>query len=198
MPQQMSDLMSLVRLREELGADTLTLDARRQLESRVAELEAELEATGIDVEWLLSQRWVVAERRRQAAIAANPTLEGQSAEIAGFLILARIIGLGFLADFLSRTVLVGFLTGVGIQVAAGFQIVRDAHRAQAIDGVFLALHGSMRVEGMAGSPEATLIASWIRSIKTPSWFDWKVSSSTPSSLAAASSMPSMSARVCVP
>jgi SulP family sulfate permease len=38
---------------------------------------------------------------------------------AGFLILARIIGLGFLADFLSRTVLIGFLTGVGIQVAFG-------------------------------------------------------------------------------
>ena len=38
---------------------------------------------------------------------------------AGFLILARIVGLGFLADFLSRTVLVGFLTGVGIQVALG-------------------------------------------------------------------------------
>src|SRR5438067_3085535 len=35
---------------------------------------------------------------------------------AGFLLLARILRLGFLADFLSRTVLVGFLTGVGIQV----------------------------------------------------------------------------------
>ena len=38
---------------------------------------------------------------------------------AAFLILARVIGLGFLADFLSRTVLVGFLTGVGLQVALG-------------------------------------------------------------------------------
>jgi SulP family sulfate permease len=38
---------------------------------------------------------------------------------AGFLILARIIRLGFLADFLSRSVLIGFLTGVGIQVAMG-------------------------------------------------------------------------------
>jgi len=38
---------------------------------------------------------------------------------AGFLILARIVGLGFMADFLSRTVLIGFLTGVGIQVALG-------------------------------------------------------------------------------
>jgi sulfate permease, SulP family len=36
---------------------------------------------------------------------------------AGLLILARFIGLGFLADFLSRTVLIGFLTGVGIQVS---------------------------------------------------------------------------------
>jgi SulP family sulfate permease len=38
---------------------------------------------------------------------------------AGFLILARLMRLGFLADFLSRTVLIGFLTGVGIQVALG-------------------------------------------------------------------------------
>jgi SulP family sulfate permease len=38
---------------------------------------------------------------------------------AGFLIIARIIRLGFLADFLSRTVLVGFLSGVGVQVALG-------------------------------------------------------------------------------
>jgi SulP family sulfate permease len=35
----------------------------------------------------------------------------------GYLLLARIFKLGFLADFLSRTVLVGFLTGVGFQVA---------------------------------------------------------------------------------
>jgi len=38
---------------------------------------------------------------------------------AALLLLARIARLGFLADFISRTVLVGFLTGVGIQVALG-------------------------------------------------------------------------------
>lgn len=38
---------------------------------------------------------------------------------AGLLLLARLLRLGFLADFLSRTVLIGFLTGVGIQVALG-------------------------------------------------------------------------------
>jgi SulP family sulfate permease len=35
---------------------------------------------------------------------------------AGFLLLARILKLGFLADFLSQTVLTGFLAGVGFQV----------------------------------------------------------------------------------
>ncbi len=42
------------------------------------------------------------------------------AMMAGALvILARVVGLAFLADFLSRSVLAGFLTGVGIQVALG-------------------------------------------------------------------------------
>lgn len=36
---------------------------------------------------------------------------------AGLLLLARLLRLGFIANFLSRSVLVGFLTGVGIQVA---------------------------------------------------------------------------------
>ena len=38
---------------------------------------------------------------------------------AGLLLLARLARLGFLANFISRTVLIGFLTGVGIQVAMG-------------------------------------------------------------------------------
>jgi sulfate permease, SulP family len=36
---------------------------------------------------------------------------------AVILIIARLFRLGFLADFLSHTVLIGFLTGVGVQVA---------------------------------------------------------------------------------
>ena len=57
------------------------------------------------------------------AAAGSPqyvALAGALAVLAAvFLAVARIVRLGFLADFLSRTVLVGFLTGVGIQVAAG-------------------------------------------------------------------------------
>ena len=42
---------------------------------------------------------------------------------AALLLIARLFRLGFLADFLSRTVLVGFLAGVGIQVA--FAVLGD-------------------------------------------------------------------------
>ncbi len=37
---------------------------------------------------------------------------------SGLLVLARVFKLGFLADFLSRTALVGFLAGVGVQVGS--------------------------------------------------------------------------------
>ena len=48
---------------------------------------------------------------RYVALAATVALL-----TACFLLLARLLRLGFLADFLSQTVLVGFLTGVGFQV----------------------------------------------------------------------------------
>ncbi len=52
---------------------------------------------------------------------------------AGLLFLAWIFRLGFLADFLSRTVLVGFLTGVGFQVGIAmlgdmFGVAINSHR----------------------------------------------------------------------
>src|SRR6201996_7278232 len=60
---------------------------------------------------------------RASAMAAPSSVEYASLAAmvalltAGLLLIARIFKLGFLADFLSRTVLVGFLTGVGIQIA---------------------------------------------------------------------------------
>jgi sulfate permease, SulP family len=55
-----------------------------------------------------------------AGSGAYVRLAGLAALLAGVMLLvARLARLGFLANFLSRTVLVGFLTGVGIQVAAG-------------------------------------------------------------------------------
>jgi sulfate permease, SulP family len=64
---------------------------------------------------------------------------------SALLLVARIAGLGLLANFISRTVLVGFLTGVGVEVALG------------------------QLDGMLGTPapqvgphriNGTLIATW--------------------------------------
>ena len=52
-----------------------------------------------------------------AGSAKYVQLAGLAALLTGsLLVLARLARLGFLANFLSRTVLVGFLTGVGIRV----------------------------------------------------------------------------------
>ncbi len=58
---------------------------------------------------------------------------------AGFLLLARILKLGFLADFLSQTVLTGFLTGVGFQVGIavlGEMVGLDVHSNRTIEQIF--------------------------------------------------------------
>lgn len=77
-----------------------------------------------------SRYLVVAADSATAAILAGalagmaPIASPEYVALAGFvalltgicLLLARLLKLGFLADFLSQTVLVGFLTGVGFQV----------------------------------------------------------------------------------
>ena len=39
--------------------------------------------------------------------------------VGGLLVVARVLRLGFIGDFLSASVLIGFLTGVGVQVLSG-------------------------------------------------------------------------------
>jgi len=106
---------------------------------------------------------------------------------AGCLLLARLFKLGFLADFLSRTVLVGFLSGVGVQVGIAVlgemlglpihghrtvgqvvQIVRSAHRVHgptlalsaAVIGVVLACRAlSRRLPGPLLAVVGAVVAS---------------------------------------
>jgi len=66
---------------------------------------------------------------------------------AGFLLLARLLKLGFLADFLSRTVLVGFLAGVGFQVGTavlGEMLGLEVHSRQTVLQLVEVLHGLPR------------------------------------------------------
>ena len=96
-------------------------------------------------------------------------LAGLSALLAaGFLFLARIARLGFLSNFLSRTVLIGFLTGVGTQVAIGQ--VGGMLGVPAQDVSTTALSGGLRGLGLTlwhigeGSWQTALVSATVLAI----------------------------------
>ena len=87
-PDHLIALVAVVRLQEELDSGTLDKAVQPRVAARIAQKRAALEAAGIDIEWLISQRWVVAERRRAASLAVNTALEGSEVRIGGYLIPA--------------------------------------------------------------------------------------------------------------
>ena len=81
---------------------------------------------------------------------------------AGLLLLARIFKLGFLADFLSRTVLVGFLTGVGIQVGIamlGGMLGVDVISHRTLDQVWELLRGAPSFNAQSTGLSMFVVAS---------------------------------------
>ncbi len=89
---------------------------------------------------------------------------------AGLLLLARIFKLGFLADFLSRTVLTGFITGVGIQV--GIAMLGDMLGiATASHATLLQLQEVLRGLPLFNLPAAALSALIVGAILIGRHFD---------------------------
>lgn len=56
--------------------------------ANLAAAQAKLAADGIDADWLISQRWVVAERRERAATAGNEAIDGELVTLTGYAIPA--------------------------------------------------------------------------------------------------------------
>jgi hypothetical protein len=78
--EQLRLLISVVRLREQSAkGDQATPEDLDAAEQKLLEV-------GINADELISQRWAVAERRRKAASAGNPKLDGTTITIAGFAI----------------------------------------------------------------------------------------------------------------
>src|SRR5271166_3919052 len=82
--------------------------------------------------------------------------------IAGLLLLARIFKLGFLADFLSRTALVGFLPGVGLQVGVamlGGMLGVDVVSHRTLDQFWELLRGAPSVSVQSTGLSIFVVAS---------------------------------------
>lgn len=85
---QLSDLAAVVRLRKRLASENLTDDQRAQQKARLEIKEKTLANAKIDIDWLLSQRWIVADQRKQAAWAVNERLDGQTIGLKGYFLMA--------------------------------------------------------------------------------------------------------------
>lgn len=86
-PSQFQSLMDLARLQIALSGE-LPAGERAEFEERALILSRRLQAQGLDPEWILGQREIVAERRQKAAIATNSVLDGESIELTGYLLVA--------------------------------------------------------------------------------------------------------------
>jgi len=85
---QIESLRTIVFSRAKLESDDVAGEKRLELQERIRDAQAELSQSGVDADWLISQRWLVKERRENAAIAGNPAIDGQSVTLSGYAIPA--------------------------------------------------------------------------------------------------------------
>lgn len=85
---QIGNLRIVADVRKRLEEEGESAEGRDQIVARLNEAENALAAIGIDADWLLAQRWVVAERRKMAAVSGNALLDGATITLAGYAIPA--------------------------------------------------------------------------------------------------------------
>ncbi|WP_171131112.1 MULTISPECIES: DUF3299 domain-containing protein [unclassified Ruegeria] len=86
--KQLSELRNLVRLRAQLEKGGAAPEQLGQIQVDIEATEATLAEEDIDADWLISQRWVVMERRQKAGTAANVDIDGVTVSLGGFVIPA--------------------------------------------------------------------------------------------------------------
>lgn len=85
--EQLTALIEVATMQSQL-AETSDDDQRSELDQRLSDAKTALSEDGIDADWLISQRWVVAERRRNAAWAGDADVDGQIVTLGGYVIPA--------------------------------------------------------------------------------------------------------------
>jgi hypothetical protein len=83
-PEQLISVVTVARLRE-IAEKGESID-----QERLSRETASLAADGIDVDNLITQRWIVAERRERAATAGSKAVDGREVALSGFVIPAPV------------------------------------------------------------------------------------------------------------
>lgn len=86
--KQIDLLRTIVGARDNLSQGLAPEESLPEIRVRLKEAEDALEQDGIDADGLISQRWIVADKRKAAAMDGNPALDGQTVTIGGFAIPA--------------------------------------------------------------------------------------------------------------
>ena len=87
-PHLLNELKILVQLDQKLSQNDLAEDERARLTARRDAARDMLEINGQDVDALLTQRWDVARKRKNALMATNPALDKVEVTLSGYLIPA--------------------------------------------------------------------------------------------------------------
>jgi len=87
---QLENLRKIIAETRKIENGELSAEANELSDARIFDAKEMLAEDGIDADWLIAQRWLVAERREKAATAANPELDGQIVTLAGYAIPAPI------------------------------------------------------------------------------------------------------------
>ena len=82
----LANLKTVVMVRERLAAGKVEPAERPRVEAIAKEKSASLEARGYDIDVLMKRRWEVARKRRNAALATNPALDGALVAMSGYII----------------------------------------------------------------------------------------------------------------
>jgi hypothetical protein len=86
--EQIDQLRTVAQAQELSSNESVAQSDRADAQARMRAAEAALGGAGLDADWLISQRWVIAKQREAAANKGNTDLDGSNVTLSGFVIPA--------------------------------------------------------------------------------------------------------------
>lgn len=85
---QLENLRKIIAETRKIENGKLSAEANELSKTRIFDAKEMLAEDGIDADWLIAQRWIVADRREKAATAGNSDLDGKIVSLTGYSVPA--------------------------------------------------------------------------------------------------------------